>query len=121
MSSLPQISEYDARGSVATAKGAQALGRLLHLAETRQSGQIERIASFLGGICNGKRHFDLYDLRTLDVEISDDLLTVLDALRWAKVSIGDMVPNGDARIEAVLTTWGMFGPEQRGQFICVRD
>jgi hypothetical protein len=119
--SIEQLHEYASRASAATGKGAQSLERLLHVAETRQSGQIERIASFLGGVWNGKRHFDLYDLRALDVEISDDMLAVLDALRWAKVGIGDMVPNGDRRIEAVLTAWGMYGADQAGQFICVRD
>lgn len=119
--SLEQLRDHESRASAATGKGAHALERLLSLAETRQSGQIERIASFLGGIWNGKRHFDLYDLRALDVEISDDMLAVLDALRWAKVGIGDLVPNGDRRIEAALTRWGMYGPEQTGQFICVRD
>ena len=118
---LASLQDYAGRATAATAKGVTALERLLSLAETRQSGQIEHIASFLGAVWNGKRHFDLYDLRALDVEISDDMLAVLDALRWAKLSVGDMVPNGDQRIEAVLTAWGMFGPEQRGQFICVRD
>ena len=119
--SLEQLRDYEARASAATGQGAQALERLLRLAETRQSGQIERVASFLGGVWNGKRHFDLYDLRALDVEISDDMLAVLDALRWAKVAIGDMLPNGDRRIGAVLTRWGMFGPDQTGQFVCVRE
>ena len=119
--SLEQLRDHQGRASAATGQGAHALERLLRLAETRQSGQIERIASFLGGIWNGKRHFDLYDLRTLDVEISDDMLAVLDALRWARVGLGDLVPNGDRRIEAVLTRWGMYGPDQTGQFICVRD
>lgn len=117
---IEQLNKYASRASEATTKGEQALERLLALAETRQSGQIERIASFLGGVWNGKRHFDLYDLRALDIEISDDMLTVLDALRWAKVSVGDMVPNGDQRIQAVLQAWGMYGPGQSGQFICVR-
>ena len=102
-------------------QGGAGPGRLLRLAETRQSGQIERIASFLGGIWNGKRHFDLYDLRALDVDISDDMLAVLDAVRWTKLGIDEMVPNGDRRIEVVLTRWGMYGPDQTGQFICVRD
>lgn len=119
--SIEQIQEYASRASTATTKGSHALERLIQLAETRQSGQIERIARFIGGVWNGKRHFDLYDLRALDIEISDDMLAVLDALRWAKVSIGDLVPDGDRRIQAVLTAWGMYGPNQTGQFICVRD
>ena len=119
--SIEQLQMYESRASEATNKGALALERLLDLAETRQSGQIERIASFLGGVWNGKRHFDLYDLRALDVEISDDMLAVIDALRWAKVSIGEMVQDGDRRIQSVLSGWNMYGPEQTRQFICVRN
>lgn len=119
--SIEELDSYASRASAATGKGAQALESLLRLAETRQSGQIERIASFLGGVWNGKRHFDLYDLRALDIEISDDMLVVLDALRWGKLGIGDMARDGDCRIEAILMAWGMYGPGQTGQFICVRD
>lgn len=116
-----RLADYAARATAATAKGVPALERLLVLAETRDSGQIQRIASFLGAVWNGKRHFDFYDLRALDADISDDMLAVLDALRWGKLAVGDMVPHGDRRIEAVLTSWGMYGPEQTGQFVCVRD
>ncbi len=115
---LTKRDEYEARASAATQRGAQALARLLELAETRRSGQIERIALFLGAIWNGKRHFDFYDLRPLDVSIGDDMLAVLDALRWGRVAIFDLVPQGDARIQKVLDSWGMFGPGQTGQAIC---
>lgn len=107
----------DVRASEATRAAGPALSRLLALAEHRNSGQIERIALFLGAVWNGRRHFDLYDLRALDVEISDDMLTVLDALRWGRVGIGELAPGADLRIERVLTAWGMFGDGQTGQFI----
>lgn len=119
--STDRLHEYEQRAIAATRTGAQALGRLLDLAETRQSGQIERIALFLGSVWNGARHFDLYELRMLDVAISDDMLAVLDALRWGRIGIGDLVPRGNARIQAVLTAWGMFGPGQTGQVIASRE
>lgn len=112
---------YEQRATASTLAGGQALERLLRLAESRDSGQILRVALFLGAVWNGARHFDLYDLRALDVEISDDMLAVLDALRWAKVSIDDLAPSAEARIEAVLKAWGLIGPGQTGQFICTRD
>jgi hypothetical protein len=115
---LTKRDEYEARASAATQRGAQALARLLDLAETRRSGQIERVALFLGAAWNGRRHFDLYDLRTLDVSIGDDMLAVLDALRWGRVGIPELVPQGDSRIQKVLDSWGMFGPGQTGQAIC---
>lgn len=115
--SLVQQEEWRRRSTEATAKGAQALNRLLHLAETRESGQTRRIALFIGACWNGKRHFDLFDLRSLDVSVGDDMLAVLDALRWGQADIQRLVPNGDARIVDVLTRWNMYGPDQPGQAI----
>jgi hypothetical protein len=116
-----QIAAGDMRATAATNAAKAAMERLLRLAETRRSGQIEHIALFLGAVWNGRRHFDLYSLRCLDTVIADDMLTVLDGLRWAQVAIGAMAGEGDARIEAVLRSWGMFGVDQVGQFIAVRD
>jgi hypothetical protein len=112
--------ERASRADIATSNATRALARLIDLAETRDSGQIQCIALFLGAVWNGARHFDLYELRGLDVEISDDMLAVLDGLRWKRLEIGDMVPNGDRRIEGILTAWGMFGADQTGQIIAVR-
>lgn len=106
------------RASAATEPGLDALNRLLVLAENRNSGQIETIAQFLGAIWNGCRHFDLCALRRLDVEIADDMLAVLNMMRWARVSIDTVAGR---RIESVLKEWGMYGPDQTGQFICTRD
>lgn len=110
-----RLDDFESRGRAATAAAAQALARLLELAETRESGQVRHIAAFLGAAWNGSRHFDLYALRAVDVAISDDMLAVLDGLRWGKLAIGDLVPRGDARIQAALESWGMYGDGQTGQ------
>lgn len=112
-----EMKERDARADKATEKGAAALDRLLSLAETRDSGQIPRIASFIGACWNGRRHFDLFDLRMLDVKISDDMIAVIDALRWRRKDIDNMFPDANMRIVRVLERWGMYGEEQTGQAI----
>jgi hypothetical protein len=67
--------DSEARASEATAKGAQAFARLLDLAEQQDSGQIARIARFVAATYNGQDFpFDLFELRALDVDISDDML-----------------------------------------------
>jgi hypothetical protein len=43
----------------------------------------------------------LYDLRGLDVAIGDDMLVCLDALRWAKADLFNLVPNGETRVKGV--------------------
>jgi hypothetical protein len=96
------------RVDVAQAKAAQAYGRLLHLAETRDSGQILKIVQFLAATYNGRAFkFDLFELRTLDLEISDDMLAALDALRWGKADLCCLVPEGEKRVQAVIALWGL--------------
>lgn len=103
--------EYAARSSVAQSKAAQAFARLMHLAETRDSGQVPRIAQFLASTYNGTAFpWDAFDLRRLDVEISDDMLTCLDALRWGKADLYKLVPDGDKRVEAIIELWGLKWP-----------
>ena len=103
--------EYETRGKVAQAKAAQAYARLLQLAETRDSGQIHRIAQFLASTYNSTAFpWDPYDLRSLDVEISDDMLSCLDALRWGKADLYSLVPDGQKRVEFVIKQWGLQWP-----------
>ena len=97
-----------ARASAATAQGAQAFARLLHLAETRDSGQVRRVVRFLAASYDGEAfRFDLFDLRAVDTAISDDMLQCLDALRWARADLHKLVPDGGARVRAALTLWGL--------------
>lgn len=100
------------RSREATAKGGQAFARLLNLAETRDSGQIRRIVQFIASTYNGEVFpFDLFELRALDVDISDDMLLCLDALRWAQADLHRLVPDGDSRVKAVIALWGLKWPD----------
>lgn len=77
-----QQASWDARSCAAQGAAAQAFGRLLHVAETRDTGQARRIARFLASCYNGEAYpLDVFDLRAVDVEVSDDMLKCLDALR----------------------------------------
>jgi len=105
------VEEYAQRATAAQAKAAHAFERLLALAETRDSGQIARVVRFLASTYNGKAFpFDLFELRAVDVEISDDMLACLDALRWGKADLFKLVPNGDKRVRAVIDSWGLVWP-----------
>ena len=100
------------RSCDATAQGAQAFARLLQLAEQRNSGQIVCVVQFIAATYNGQVFaFDLFDLRALDVAISDDMLRCLDALRWARADLYSLVPYGDARVRSVIERWGLRWPE----------
>ncbi len=106
------LATCEARSRQATQAGAQAFARLVKLAEERDSGQIQRIARFLGATYNGQAfQFDPFELRAVDLAISDDMLCCLDALRWARADLYTLVPNGDARIRAVIERWGLQWPD----------
>ena len=103
-----QEREWGDRACVAQAVAAQAFARLLGVAEHRSSGQIRRVALFLASTYNGEAFpFDLFELRTVDVAISDDMLACLDALRWGKADLNKLVPDGDRRVLAVIDAWGL--------------
>ena len=106
-----EIAACDALSLQATQAGAQAFARLLKLAETRDSGQIPRIARFLAATYNGTAFpLDPFELRAVDIAISDDMLHCLDALRWSKADLHTLVPDGDARMRAVIERWGLAWP-----------
>jgi hypothetical protein len=106
------LDSSELRARDATVIGAQAFGRLLALAEQRNSGQIARVVQFIAATYNGQAFkFDLFDLRALDIEISDDMLRCLDALRWARADLHTLVPDGDARVRAVVDHWGLQWPD----------
>lgn len=107
-----QEREWDQRARQAQAAAAQALERLLALAETRDSGQIRTVARFIASTFDGQTFpFDLFDLRAVDVQISDDMLACLDALRWGKADLYKLVPDGHERILAVCNAWGLKWPD----------
>jgi hypothetical protein len=103
---LVQQAEWACRAKDATALAGPAYERLLSLVETgRDSGQISRVAAFVAATV-GLHRFDIYDLRALDVELSDDVLACLDAIRWGKCHIADLVPDGFARAHQAAVDWG---------------
>ena len=107
-----EIAQYDARSRQATQAGGQAFARLLKLAEDRDSGQIARIARFLAATYNGQAfQLDVFELRAVDVAISDDMLCCLDALRWGRADLHTLIPDGDARVRTVIERWGLRWPE----------
>jgi len=98
-----EIAACDARSLQATQACAPAFSRLLKLADDRDSGQIPRIARFLAATYNGQAfQLDLFELRAVDVAISNDMLRCLDALRWGRADLHTLVPDGGARVRAVI-------------------
>lgn len=107
------LDEFQTRSRAATTSGAQAFARLLRLAEERNSGQIARIAHFLAATFNGQAFpLDVFELRAVDVAISDDMLLCLDALRWGRADLHTLVPDGDRRMKAVIARWGLRWPAE---------
>lgn len=106
------LQDCEDRGTAAQAKAAQAYARLLHLAETRDSGQIRYIAQFLACTLNGAAFpWNPIELSGFDGEIGDDMLACLDVPRWAKADLYRMVPDVEKRVAAVIALWGIQRPE----------
>ncbi|MEO6277941.1 hypothetical protein [Roseateles sp.] len=102
-STLDMLTRYAACAQTATAKGERAFARLLKLAEGSDSGQTRRVAAFIASTFNGRTFpLDVFELRAVDVGISDDMLCCLDALRWARADLYTLVPNGEARVRAII-------------------
>lgn len=105
-----QQREWDQRAMASQAKAAQAYARLIDLAETRDSGQIRTIARFIASTFDSEAFsFDLFELRMVDVDISDDMLACLDALRWGKADLYKLVPDGRERILTICKSWNLVG------------
>jgi hypothetical protein len=98
--------EWQRRAAVVQAQAAQAYARLLKIAETSDTGQASSVALFLAATYNGRSYpYDLYEMRCLDVAIGDDILLCMDALRWAKEDLFNLVPDGKSRIQAMIKIW----------------
>jgi hypothetical protein len=81
---------------------------VVEVAERYDSGQARRVAGFLASTFNGDAYpFDLFELRALDVALADDALACIDALRWGKADLYKLIPDGERRMAAVLTSWGL--------------
>ena len=78
---VAELDTCEDRSRRATAAGAQAFAHLLKLAEERNSGQIARVVQFIAATYNGQAFtLDPFDLRMVDIAISDAMLQCLAAL-----------------------------------------
>lgn len=103
ISTLELMARCAARSQKATAQAERAFARLLKIAEQGDSGQTRRVAAFIAGTFNGRAFpFDLFELRAVDVGISDDMLCCLDALRWARADLYTLVPDGEQRVREIV-------------------
>lgn len=108
MNELEQLREWNERAQQAQARAAQAYLRLVELAERSDTGQAARVARFLASTFNGERYpLDLFDLRALDVALADDALACIDALRWGKADLYKLLPDGEQRVSALISSWGL--------------
>jgi hypothetical protein len=103
---LEEIARFGVRSQNATDKGGEAFARLLNIAEASDTGQARRVAALVASTFNGRRSpFDLFELRAVDAEISDDMLCCLEALRWAQADLYSLVPDGNSRVRSFIRRW----------------
>lgn len=103
-------SEAAVRSHKATVSGRAAFERLLNMTESCSSGQIEIIAKFLWSTWHRsvESRFDIFELRSLDTEISDDMIAVMDAIRWKEIPMSSFAENLRSRMSAMAEGWGIF-------------
>lgn len=85
----------------ATEAGLAALGRLLRLLEEGMSPHVREAATFVSAIREGTP-LPLQTLRGLDVATADEMLAVLDAFRYGRVSLVEDVDGGARRVGKAL-------------------
>lgn len=90
----------------ATELGLAALDRLLRLAEERSTRHGRDIVEFIGAVWSNKP-LALFTLRGLDQQAGDDMLAVLDAFRYARLSLVENVEGGPQRVKRVLGRWSL--------------
>lgn len=95
---------WDSRAVHARGLATLSLERLLDLAQLDSSSAGRRVARFLASLFDAQAWpLDLGDLSAVDIGVSDDMLVCLDARRWNKGSLFELVADGDDRLQAVLT------------------
>jgi hypothetical protein len=85
----------------ATERGLAAFDRLLRRAEERGMRHTADILAFVAAV-RDDRPLALHTLRGLDQEIGDDMVAVLDAVRYARLNLVEHVDGGPRRVARVL-------------------
>ena len=96
-----RLMSEEIRSHEATEQGLAAFDRLLRIAEARDARHQRDVVNFLGAIWNN-RSLPLMSLRGLDQDVGDDMMAVLDAFRYARISLAENVQGGAARVGRVL-------------------
>lgn len=107
-----QERDWAERAQRAQSAAAQAYERLVTLSERNSTGQARRVAYFLASTFDGQTFpLDLFELRAVDIAISDDMLVCLDALRWGKLDLYKLIPDGYDRIMQMCVAWNIKWPD----------
>jgi len=85
----------------ATEAGLAALDRLLRLVEEGMSPHVREAAAFVTAVRDGAP-LPLHTLRALDAGTGDDMLCVLDAFRYGRISLVEHVDGGAKRVAKAL-------------------
>nr|WP_294867642.1 hypothetical protein [uncultured Pseudogulbenkiania sp.] len=102
-----EVMRRHAERPVIEAKGREALGRLIKVAQ-RDTGQSRKVAAFLLGCYNGTRFpFDLTDFRGLDFSLFEDCMTVLRMDYQPSQEVHCYFKNGGALFERLATDHGL--------------
>lgn len=96
-----RLVELEICSHAATERGLAAFERLLRIAEERCSPHAQDVTTFLDSVWNHKP-LPLAVLRGPDPPIGDDMLAVLDAFRYARLSLAEDMEGGPQRMVKVL-------------------
>jgi len=98
--------EWTRGDSQALSDAGSALTRLLTRAEELGVRRSKRIAQFLSTV--DQKDIVVWparDMREDEVAISDDMLLCLNALRWQRKALMELVPDGNRRLVNVVRAW----------------
>ena len=97
-------SQFSRRGDTLLVRRAQ----LLCQAGASDGGQARAATHFIAATFDGHVFkLDPFDLRAVDIPVSDDMLACLDALRWGRSDLHTLVPDGERRILAMCSARGL--------------
>jgi hypothetical protein len=96
-----RLMEQEICSHAATEVGLAAFDRLLRAAAD-PSGRTQDVVTFLDAVWHEKP-LPLAVLRGSPSQVGDDMLAVLDAFRYGRVSLPDNVPGGADRVVKVLS------------------
>jgi hypothetical protein len=88
----------------ATERGLAAFERLLQLVELPESPHARAAAELLAAVWRDEP-LSLRRLRGLELGLSDDMVAVIDAFRYARLSLADQVEGGGIRLARALRIW----------------